>query len=284
MKKTLKLIERFLLLSQGESVASSSLKGDWIEQMLTDHILWKVSHGRQLSYMATDTEAFKQYLATKFDIRDLVATKNLLSGEESEASRAEQVSLTGDSKFVHHRTMMGFLVNSYVDIPAMVDNKPFIIHPAEGTFTFIYDYQTFYLPTDVVIVGVENSENFRQITRQQYLFKQYSKILFVSRYPQNGDLIRWLERIPNHYIHFGDFDLAGIHIFLTEFYSHLGSSRSEFFIPEDIFIRLPFGSQSRYDAQYSKYANMSITDTRVQRLVDSINMEHKGYDQEGYIK
>ena len=34
--------------------------------------------------MATDTEAFKQYLATKFDIRDLVATKNLLSGEESE--------------------------------------------------------------------------------------------------------------------------------------------------------------------------------------------------------
>jgi hypothetical protein len=29
---------------------------------------------------------------------------------------------------------------------------------------------------------------------------------------------------------------------------------------------------------------MSITDTRVQRLVDSINMEHKGYDQEGYIK
>jgi hypothetical protein len=64
----------------------------------------------------------------------------------------------------------------------------------------------------------------------------------------------------------------------------LGSSRSEFFIPEDIFIRLPFGSQSRYDAQYSKYANMSITDTRVQRLVDSINMEHKGYDQEGYIK
>lgn len=284
MKKTLKLIDRFQYLAQGGSVASTSLKGDWIDQMLMDNILQKVSHGRQLSYRATDIDAFKQYVATKYDIRDIDAAKELLGGRETEVHRSELVLITGDSKFIHHRTMTGFLVNSFVDIPATVNGNPFTIYPVEGTFTFIYDYHTFQVPADVVVVGVENGENFRQIARQKYLFEQYPKVLFVSRYPQNGDLVRWLEGIPNRYVHFGDFDLAGIHIFLTVFYSHLGPTRSEFFIPEDINRRLPLGSQSRYDVQYSKYFHMPVTDKRIQSLVDSINSEHKGYDQEGYIQ
>src|SRR5574344_281726 len=283
MKKTLRLIEKFQNLSQGETVASSSLMGDWIEQMLADGILQKVSHGRQLAYQAADIDAFKNYLAVKYDIRDIEKAKDLLDETKDDITRSTQVSVTGDSKFVHHRTMTGFLVNSYIDIRATVNGIPFTIHPTVGTFTYIYDYLTFQIPADVVIVGVENSENFRLIEQQRYLFKDYSNILFVSRYPQNGDLVRWLERIPNHYIHFGDFDLAGIHIFLSEFYSHLGAVRSEFLIPEDIFIRLHLGSRSRYDVQYHKYANMCVTDKRLQQLVDSINKEHRGYDQEGYI-
>jgi hypothetical protein len=284
MKKTLRLIEKFQLLARGENVASSSLRGDWVEQMLMDNILQKVSHGRRLSYHVTDIDAFRRYIATKYDIRNIEAAKRMLGGNEQETSRAGLVAMTGDSKFVHHRTMTGFLVNSYMDIPAEVNGRPFTIHPPEGTFIYIYDFRTFSIPSDVVVIGVENSENFRRIACQKYLFGAYPKVLFVSRYPQNGDLIRWLEKIPNHYVHFGDFDLAGIHIFLSEFYARLGNDRSEFFIPQDIRSRLPMGNSSRYDVQYHQYARMEIADRRLRELVDAIHQAHRGYDQEGYIR
>lgn len=284
MKKTLNLIEKFQLLADGESVPSSALRGDWIKQMLRDEILQKQSHGRHVSYRAVDADVFRQYIASKYEIRDLAVMKDLLAKDGTLVNRSEQVLLTGDSKFVSHRTMTGFLASSYVDIPAMIGGKSFIIHPVEGTSIVIHDYKTFIIPKDVIVIGIENSENFCQIARQKYLFKSYPRPLFVSRYPQNGDLVKWLERISNRYIHFGDFDLAGIHIFLSEFYSHLGPSRSEFFIPEDIGRRLPLGSRVRYDTQYTRYRNMTLTDSRLKFLVELIHREHRGYDQEGYIK
>ena len=59
------------------------------------------------------------------------------------------------------------------------------------------------------------------------------RLLFVSRYPQSIYLRSWLQKIPNRYVHFGDFDHAGINIFLTEFHAHLGA-RSSFLIPQGI--------------------------------------------------
>ena len=144
------------------------------------------------------------------------------------------------------------------------------------------DYEHFCIPEDVVIVGIENGENFQNIRAQKYLFEGM-KVLFVSRYPQSKDLRTWLQSIPNHYIHFGDFDLAGIHIFLTEFYTYLGE-RAEFQIPTDVEERIASGSRMLYDAQYSKYKSMDVADKRLQVLVEMIHRYRRGYEQEGYIK
>ena len=100
--------------------------------------------------------------------------------------------------------------------------------------------------------------------------------------PQSTDLRNWLLGIPNKYVHFGDFDLAGIHIFLTEFYKHLGG-RSSFLIPSDIELRLSKGSSARYNEQYEKYHTLSCDISNLQSLIDFINKYHHGYDQEGYI-
>ena len=90
-------------------------------------------------------------------------------------------------------------------------------------------------------------------------------------------------RIPNRYIHFGDFDLAGVHIYLSEFYAHLGD-RASFLVPSDIEKRLAKGNASLYDQQYAKFKNMKVTDARLQPLVDMIHHYRKGYEQEGYIQ
>ena len=146
----------------------------------------------------------------------------------------------------------------------------------------MYDYYALALTADVTIVGVENCENFRWVSKQKDLFRHLGKVLFVCRYPQSGDLVRWLEKIPNRYVHFGDFDLAGIHIFLTEFYPYLGN-RSSYFIPADIEKRLKNGSMVRYNLQYPRFHNLETDIQSLQSLVDVINRYHRCYDQEGYI-
>jgi hypothetical protein len=166
-----------------------------------------------------------------------------------------------------------------------LNGREMIVNPQEGSFMFISDWQSFTIPQDVVVVGIENMENFRKIHQQRTLFDQTigsARLLFVSRYPQSSDLRSWLQTIPNRYVHFGDFDLAGIRIFLSEFHANLGE-RSSFFIPSDIEQRLPNGSSERYNAQYLKFKNIKTNIPYLQHLIDTINNYHRCYDQEGYI-
>lgn len=281
-KRSAALIEKLIRLAAGEALPASSLKGGWFEQMLEDGILLATTQGSRKRLRASDGTLLREYVASQYDIRDLEQTLSLFSGEDT--SRAALVAATGDSKFLTRRTFQGFLVNSYQPIPAVMGGQKITIYPAEGSFVFIADYEHFVIPEDVVIVGMENAENFRYVASQQYLFARYDSVLFVSRYPQDQhrDLIRWLQSIPNPYVHFGDLDLAGIAIYEHEYYRYLGA-RASFFVPDDYEQRISDGNTERYNAQLSRYGKMQTEDPRVQSLLDCIHRHHKGYDQEGYI-
>ena len=282
MKKTAALIGKLIRLANGEALPVSSLKGDWFEQMQADDILVAVTHGSRKGLRVADTSSFRNYLASQYNIRDLEQTFELLSN--GDVDRASQVEVTGDSKFLLHRTFTGFLVNSYQPIDAVLGGKQLTILPPDGTFMFIADYQHFCIPGDVVIVGVENAENFRHIARQKYLFKEYGKVLFVSRYPQSQskDLLQWLLSIPNKYVHFGDLDLAGVAIYQNEFYRHLGE-RASLLMPEDYEERISMGNLDLYNSQLPQYGKMKIEDKRVSKLISTIHRHHRGYEQEGFI-
>ena len=285
MKITKGLIQNLLRLAGRETVPSSCLKSfRGIDEMRADGILTVVAHGSRRSYKCTDTKQFCDYLASNYSLTDLEGTLAML--EENETSRSEQVQLTGDSKFVRSRAMKGFLVNSYEPIKAMLNNCPLEIRPPEGSYTFIYDYENFSIPEDVLVMGIENSENLRRIRQQQWLFDRMypgRSILFVSRYPQNEshDLVKWLADIRNEYVHFGDLDLVGIRIFLTEFHRYLGR-RSSFLIPPDYDTRISNGSRERYDAQLPYAKQLTTDDPSLKQLIDCIHKYHRGYDQEGF--
>ena len=283
MKKTSALIQKLVRLASGDTLPASSLKGDWFEQMQADDVLVAVTHGSRKSLRVADTSSFRNYLASQYDIRDLEQTLELFS--DGSVDRASQVEVTGDSKFLSHRTFTGFLVNSYQPIDAVLDGKQLTILPPDGTFIFIADYQHFYIPEDVVIIGVENAENFRHVARQKYLFEKYGKVLFVSRYPQNQskDLLQWLLSIPNKYVHFGDLDLAGVAIYQNEFYRHLGK-RASLLIPDDYVERISKGNLDLYNSQLPLYGNMTVEDERVLKILSCIHRYHRGYEQEGYIR
>ena len=138
MKITKGLIQNLLRLASGETVPSSSLKSfKEIDEMRADGVLTVVAHGSRRSFKCADTKQFRDYLASKYNPTDLEGTFAML--EKEETSRAEQVQLTGDSKFVRSRAMKGFLVNSYEPIKAMLNNCPLEIRPPEGSYTFIYE-------------------------------------------------------------------------------------------------------------------------------------------------
>lgn len=229
-----------------------------------------------------DNQQLKLFLKNHFYIDDLELYIETLKREN--LIRADLVAVATDSKVRNLRTFKGFLINCYAPLPASLNNQQISIFPYEGTFNFIYDYETFIPHPDITIVGIENPENFRHIGRQKYLFTPIQP-LFVSRYPQyqSKDLIRWLQSIPNPYLHFGDFDLAGIGIYLNEIKKHL-DQRAQLFIPEDIDKLIKkLGSKKRYDDQKLNFNSNIIVEEKIKQLIESIHRHKKGLDQEIFI-
>ena len=297
MKITRSLIDKLLRLRSGESLPSSALRGEWVEELLRDGVLVNRSQGSRRTIMAATPEKLELALEGVDErLGELERMRKVMldaaavsqSGQETNdgnAFRSEQAAETGNSKLVAVRSCPGFPVNSYEPIPCLLNGQEMEVCPNEGSFLFVADWQQFSIPEDVVVVGIENMENFRLVRQQKALFSELSQngqILFVSRYPQSTDLRSWLQTIPNRYVHFGDFDLAGIHIFLTEFRQYLGD-RASLLVPADIEQRLERGSAERYRDQYLRFRKLTTDIPSVQRLIDLINLYHRGYDQEGYI-
>lgn len=281
-KFSLKQLRLLKDLIDGETLTEGQIKQyGWFEKLKEDGLIiaQKAKTGARLTYRVRDGRVLREYLDNNYEgMHDLEARIEI---EGKDVSRSEQVKATGNSKNSRHRTTEGFLVNCYEPISAIISGNPFVIEPVEGTCAFINDINSFRIPDDVVVVGVENMENFFQIRRQRYLFKGI-KVLFAARYPQSGDLPKWLEMIPNKYIHFGDYDLDGIGIFMHEFANRIGD-RASFFIPDNIEELLQKGSRERYYDQLQRNKNLISSNEDISRLIDLIHKYQKGYDQEGLI-
>ena len=270
-------------LIAGEQVAGSKISNKLLEELLTEGLLLVSSRGSRKSYRARNIETLKRFLIDKDECYRVLEI-------ETSDSRASMAIKTGNSKLVAVRSCPGFPVNSYEPIECLLSGKQFLVNPQEGSFIFVSEWEKFMIPEDVVVIGIENMENFRMIRRQRAFFEEYlqkhgftKKVLFVSRYPQSTDLRRWLSTISNHYIHFGDFDLAGVNIYLTEFQRYIDNQRSSYLIPDDIEFRLKSGSRQRYDEQLRQYKEIKSKNCELQQLIDLIHNERKAYDQEGYI-
>ena len=282
------LIQAFASFREGETVPFSRFPADCAEEMLSEGGVASIVRGSRKSLKVVSRAAFDVYLLSKgLRPEKLEETIDVLSNA---ASRAEQVQLVGDSKAVSVRSCPGFPVNIISPLSVRLGERKILLCPTPGTFLYISDFLQFRIPSDVIVVGVENMENFRLPERQTAVWEQIrdqfggaQPLLLVSRYPQSRDLVTWLKRISNPYVHFGDFDLAGVHIYLSEFYARLGD-RASFFVPEDVEERLATsGSRVRYEIQFPRFGKMDIPDLRVKPLVDMLHHFQKGYDQEGYI-
>jgi len=134
---------------------------------------------------------------------------------------------------------------------------------------------------DILIIGVENFENLVYF-QSQVKFFQNKNILFVYR---NSSMLRWFEsfkNLENEIIYFGDFDLAGVDIYLNEILPR--NKNISFYIPKNIEKLIEqHGTNELYKNQLNRYKNISSTIKSIQNLIDTIHKNQKGLEQEFFI-
>ncbi|HEY8688206.1 MAG TPA: hypothetical protein VIM07_03155 [Chitinophagaceae bacterium] len=269
-------------MQNGEKIPFSKVKHSVVVAMLENGILKKQIQGRSkaLIYL-TNRDGLSAYLKNHFGIDSLENYVEVL--QRTDLSRADAIDISSNSKVKSIRTFKGFLVNCFQPVDCILNKRPIIIEPREGTFTFVYDFENFSPSDNITIVGIENPENFRHIQKQKKLFENIQP-LFVSRYPQNKDLVRWLQTIPNNYLHFGDFDFAGLNIYCNEYKKHL-NDKANFFLPSDIEKLLSSkGNRDNYSNQTIQFGKNEIGEENIFALLKLIEKYKKGLEQEIYAK
>lgn len=276
------LAEKLIALQNGEKIPFSKLKHSIIESMLDNGILGRQIQGRSKSIIyCINRNKLSAYIENHFGIESLETY--IEAAKRVDLSRGEAIDVSSNSKLKSIRTFTGFLVNSYEPVECYLRHQKLMIEPKEGTFTYIYDYTDFVPSLDITIVGIENPENFRHIHKQKGLFGDI-RPLFVSRYPQSNDLIKWLLSISNPYLHFGDVDFAGLNIYVNEFKKHL-QGRAKFFLPDNIeYLLSARGNRDNYHKQTLQFNKQDIDDTNVHIAIHLIEQYKKGLEQEIFAR
>lgn len=268
-------------LLDGEEIGFSSLSGPVFRELINrEYIVLDKTGRKKMVASVKDPVYLKKVLRQEWQINDIEEYLEFLSKEEKD--RTDVQNMLGGTKEEKTSTFQGFLVNSLETVSYTLNGQKGTLPLINGSYLFVSDYETFNIDDDIIIIYVENFTSFRQIARYIYLFEP-GRYLYVSRLLSSNAFKEWLKGIPNRYIHFGDFDLAGIGIYL-HFYDEIGH-RASFLVPDDIEKRLAEqGNSTLYYSQEEKCRNMKVTDKRVQPLVDMIKKYRMGYEQEGYAK
>ncbi len=183
-----------------------------------------------------------------------------------------------NSKAKRSDSMHGLYVSSLQKIDVVLDGNTISILPNDGLGYFFFHTQKVEVSKSTVIVGVENYQVVWFAKRYEKFFDK-PNILFVVTTPY---MLEWISTLENEYIHFGDYDLAGVNIYLNKVVRKLLKSKKySMFIPENIEqLIVKYGNSELYENQ-KQYKNLYSDDVDVNRLVEIIRKFKKGIEQEG---
>ena len=153
---TISIAKKLLYMLEGRTLPSSSLPRWIVDEFRIEGLITGITSGSRISYRLTDSVAFSRYISDNYTSgTSLERWIEIFSGDNKDLQRSTLVQETGDSKTVKLRTFRGFLVNCYEPIHARIRNSEFVISPPEGSAVFIQNPDEFYIPSDVIVVGVE---------------------------------------------------------------------------------------------------------------------------------
>lgn len=267
-----------LRLENGEQLNSSEIKAKtMLKQFYEDGIIQCHPLGnRRSAYYCPNAQLLQNYLIAQYDILSL---KKYIEEFENTASDGESsLGATKSTKTFRDKSLQGFFIkalNSEISVSGQT------IQPVpQGIALFVHQPERLKIPKTALIVGVENPECFLKFERLAHLFTQ-KELVVIMRYLSHSPN-RWLQTITNNYLHFGDFDPAGLSIYINEYRTLLHADRCSFFIPQNIEELLEqFGQTILFDSQIQLLENIDFTKySEILNLVKLMQKFRKGMEQE----
>lgn len=246
-----------------------------------------ISFGRkgklQGYYKATDRERFLE-VCGRIDpsLSDLDAALLLAQGLVS--TRSEKVTLFGNSKQERvDRTIKGFtiLADRIIDVEYL--GRYYTIGPLIGLH--VVDRTSLKLPEYATVIIVENAECLYDLKwiPNVGLKEECGPYVVLCRFPVCEEAKLWMKSIPNRLLYFGDFDLAGIRIYETEFKKRLAEKIS-FIVPEDLEERIrKDGNPELYSKQVNEgFVSVTSPSGELSETIDLLHRLQSSFEQEGY--
>ncbi|WP_375724104.1 DUF2220 family protein [Arcobacter sp. KX21116] len=205
--------------------------------------------------------------------------------EESEVSKSrdEVAEKFSDTKRIESKSFNGLMISIFEKIEVTLNGEKQYIYPISGTGLFIHYSTKLELDNDTVLVGVENPQVVWFINKYQHLFNKDKQYVFLSLSEfKTSYQYKWLESFKGEYIHFGDFDLAGINIYLNSILPRLKNCMSHsFLIPNHIYKIMKKKNYKKDYSSQTRYLNIDTKDDeKLKELIEFIKNRKITLEQE----
>lgn len=288
MKYSAKTIRILIRLRDGESVnegecRSGQIKGI-LDKLKEKNAISFIRIGKSRgTYQAITKERFVG-ICQELDrvLLDLDVTLRL--AENDFTSRADKVAFFGNSKQDRaDRTIKGFTILADRETVVNYLGRDITINPLVGLH--IIDRWSLVIPANATIIVVENAECLYNLKWINNINLDYNNgpYIILCRFPICEEAKLWLTSIPNEILYFGDFDLAGIRIYETEFKKRL-KGHIRLIIPIDLEQRMrQYGNPELYTKQINEgFANYQSQSKTLSALIRLIHHLQSSLEQESY--
>lgn len=288
MKYSTKTIETLIRLRDGEQINEGAVSSKQLKSLIKElesmHAVSFNRRGRLRGYyVVTNRERFLEACRQIDPSFENLENALLLAKGEIDSRQSKTATFGNSKQGGADRTIKGFSL--------LADRKVFLEYLGEtvpvGPLTGLHvvDRNALILPENACVIIVENPGCFYDLNwiPNVGLSPDEGPFIVLCRYPISEEAKLWLETIPNRILYFGDYDLAGIRIYETEFKRRL-KNKVSFIIPEDIEARIrKSGNPDLYTKQINEgFSSVSSTDKRITNLIRLIHSLQSGYEQEGY--
>ena len=267
-----------LRLQNGEQLNSSEIGStNLLKRFCDDGIIQKQPFGnRRVSYFCMNPAALQNYLKAQNDILSLESY--IIEFERITSDGENSLNASKSTKTFRGKSLQGFFIKAF-ETTLMVSGKTVPSTP-EGIELFIHHPEKLKITEKALVIGIENPECFLKFEQLSHLFPQ-KELIIIMRYLSNSPN-RWVQKISNQYIHFGDFDPAGLSIYIHEYRNRLPVHRCSYFIPQNIDELIgKYGLTSLYDKQIYLLKNIDFQlYPEIKKLINIMQKYRKGLEQE----
>ncbi|WP_372776397.1 hypothetical protein [Mangrovibacterium sp.] len=265
-------------LQDGEQLNPSEIKSkSLLKRFCEDGIIQKRALGnRRSGYVCANAEVLQNYLRVQNGILSL---ENYIAEFENDASDGvSSLAASKSTKTFRGKSLQGFFIKA-INSELRISGKIVLPEP-QGIELFVHQPEHLQISKTALVVGIENPECFLKFEKLAHLFP-LQELVIVLRYMSNSPN-RWLQTISNNYLHFGDFDPAGLSIYIHEYRRHLPAHRCDFFIPPNIEQLISrYGLSDLYDQQIHLLENIDRQQfPEIEKLIVILDTYKKGLEQE----